>query len=52
MKQSVLSMQKIVIRTMYIHRFYPSGECNAESFFVCRYILNLKKTDKKVFYGN
>ena len=47
MNQSDWSMQKFVKRTMYIHRFYPSGGCSTELPFTSRYILNTYNTDNK-----
>ena len=47
MNQSDWSMQKFVKRTMYIHRFYPSGSCSTELSFTSRYILNTYNTDNK-----
>ena len=45
--QSGWSMQRFVNRTMYIHRFYPTGGCNVESPSVSRYILNIHNNDNK-----
>ena len=45
MNQSGWSMQRFVKRTMYIHRFYPSGGCDTELPFTSRYILNIHNTD-------
>ena len=47
MNQSGWSMQQFVKRTMYIHRFYPSGGCDTELPFTSRYILNIHNTDNK-----
>ena len=47
MNQSVWSMQRLVKRTEYIHRFYPPGGCTTELPFTSRYILNIHKTDNK-----
>ena len=47
MNQSGWSMQRFVKKTMYIHRFYPSGGCITELPFTSRYILNIHNTDKK-----
>ena len=47
MNQSGWSMQRFVKRTMYIHRFYPSGGCDTELPFTSRYILNIHNTDSK-----
>ena len=47
MDQSGWSMQKFVKRTMYMHRFYPSGECTNNLPFTFSYILNIHKTDNK-----
>ena len=47
MNQSGWSMQRFVKRTMYIHRFYPSGGCDTELPFTSRYILNIHNTDNK-----
>ena len=33
MKQSGWSMQRFFKRTMYMHRFYPSGGCHVELHF-------------------
>ena len=41
------SMQRFVKKTMYIHRFYPSGGCDTELPFTSRYILNIHSTDNK-----
>ena len=45
MNQSGWSMQRFVKRTMYIHRFYPSGGCDTELPFTSRYKLNIHNTD-------
>ena len=34
---------------MHIHSFYPSDECDVESPFVSRYILNKNNTESKGF---
>ena len=47
MNQSGWSMQRFIKRTMYIHRFYPTGGCTTELPFTSRYILNIKNTDNK-----
>ena len=47
MNQSGWSMQRLMKRTMYIHRFYPSAGCNTELPFQSRYILNIHNTDNK-----
>ena len=47
MNQSGWSMQRFVKRTMYIHRFYPSGGCTTKLPFTSRYIFNILKTDNK-----
>ena len=47
MNQSGWSMQRFVKRTMYIHRFYPSGGCDTELPFTSRYILNIHNADNK-----
>ena len=47
MNQSDWSMQRFVKRTMYIHRFYPSGGCTTELPFMSRNILNIHNTDNK-----
>ena len=47
MNQSGWSMQRFVKRTMYIHRFYPSGGCTTELPFTSRYIINIHNTDNK-----
>ena len=47
MNQSGWSMQRFVKRTMYIHRFYPTGGCTTELPFTSRYILNIHNTDNK-----
>ena len=39
MNQSGWSMQRFIKRTMYIHRFYPSGWCTTKVPFTSRYIL-------------
>ena len=45
--QSGWSMQRFVNRSMYIHRFYPSGGCTPGLPFTSRYILNIQNTDNK-----
>ena len=50
LNQSGWSMQRFVKRTMYIHRFYPSGGCTTELPFTSRYMLNIHNTDN-VFCG-
>ena len=47
MNQSGWCMQRFIKRTMYIHRFYPTGGCTTELPFTSRYILNIKNTDNK-----
>ena len=47
MNQPGWSMQRLIKRTMYIHRFYPSGGCDTELPFTSRYILNIHNTDNK-----
>ena len=47
MNQSGWSLQKFVKRTMYIHRFYPTGGCTTELPFTSRYIINIHNTDNK-----
>ena len=47
MNQSGWKMQRLVKRTMYIHRFYPSGGCDTELPFTSSYILNIHNTDNK-----
>ena len=47
MKQSGWSMQRFGKRTMYIHRFYPSGGCDTELPFTSRYMLIIHDTDNK-----
>ena len=47
MNQSGWSMQRFIKRTMYIHRFYPSGGCDTELPFTSRYIFNIHNTDNK-----
>ena len=47
MNQSGWSMQRFVKRTMYIHRFHPSGGCSTELPFTSRYIPNIYNTDNK-----
>ena len=47
MNQSGWSMQRFIKRTMYIHRFYPSGGCDTELPLTSRYILNIHNTDNK-----
>ena len=47
MNQSGWSMQRFIKRTMYIHRFYPSGGCDTELPFTSRYILNIHNSDNK-----
>ena len=50
MKQSGWSMQRFLKRTMYIHRFYPSGGCDVELSFKSSYILNIKNNDNKCLF--
>ena len=50
MKQSGWSMQRFVKRTMYIHRFYPTGGCSSELPLISNYIININN-DKKVYCG-
>ena len=45
MNQSSCSMQRFVKRTMYIHRFFPTGGCTTELPFTSRYIPNINNTD-------
>ena len=47
MNQIGWSMQRFIKRAMYIHRFYPSGECDTELPFTSRYILNIHNNDNK-----
>ena len=47
MKQSGWSMQRFVKRTMYIHRFYPTGGCSSELPFISNYIIIINNNDKK-----
>ena len=47
MNQSGWSMQRFIKRTMYIHRFYPSGGCDTELPITSRYIPNIHNTDNK-----
>ena len=47
MNQSGWNMQRFVNRTIYVHRFYPSGGCDTELPFTSRYILNIHITDNK-----
>ena len=47
MNQSGWSMQRFFKRTMYIHRFYPSGGCDTELPFTSRYTFNIHNTDNK-----
>ena len=47
MNQSGWSMQRFVKRTMYIHRFNPTGGCTTELPFTSRYIPNIHNTDNK-----
>ena len=47
MNQSGWSMQRFVKRTMYLHRFFPTGGCTTELPFTSRYILNINNTDNK-----
>ena len=49
MNQSGWSKQRFVKRTLYIHRFYPSGGCTTELPFTSRYIFNIHNTDNKCF---
>ena len=48
MNQSGWSMQRFIQRTMYIHRFHPTGGCTIKVPFTSRYTLNIHNTDKKV----
>ena len=45
--QSGWSMQRVIKRTKYKHRFYPSGGCTTKLPFASRYTLNIKNTDIK-----
>ena len=45
MNQSGWSLQRFIKRTMYIHRFYPTGGCTSELPFTFLYILNIKNSD-------
>ena len=47
MNQSGWSMQRFAKRTMYIHRFHPSGRCDTELPLTSRYIVNIHNTDNK-----
>ena len=47
MNQSGWSMQIFIKRTMYIHRFYPTGGCTTKVPFTSRYILIIHNTDSK-----
>ena len=47
MNQSGWSMQRFVKRTMYIHRFYPTGGSTTELQFLSKYILIIHNTDNK-----
>ena len=47
MNQSGWSMQRFIKRTMYIHRFYPTGACTTELPFTSIYILHIHNTDNK-----
>ena len=47
MKQSDWSMNRFVKRTMYKHRFYPTGGCTNELPFTSKYIINIHKYDNK-----
>ena len=47
MNQSGWSLQRFVKRTMYIHRFYPSGGCATELPFTSRDLLHIHNTDIK-----
>ena len=46
-KQSGWSMQRFIKRSMYIHRFYPSGGYGTELPFTSRYILIIHNSDNK-----
>ena len=46
-KQSGWNNQRFVKRTMYMHRFYPSGCCHVELPFQSRYILNIHNNDNQ-----
>ena len=50
MNQSGWSTQRFVKRTMYINRFYPSGDCTNELPFTSRYVLNIHNTDNKCLF--
>ena len=47
MNQSGRSVQGFIKRTMYIHRFYPSGGCTTKVPFKSRYTFNIHNTDNK-----
>ena len=47
MNKSGWSMQRFVKRTMYIHRFYPTGGSTTELPFTSRYMLSIHNTDNK-----
>ena len=45
MTQSEWSLQKFKLRTMYIHRFYPTGGCHTALQLKSRYLLNIQNDD-------
>ena len=45
--QSGWSTQRIIKRSMYIHRLYSTGGVNTKVSFTSRYILNIRNTDNK-----
>ena len=47
MNQSGWTMKRFIKRTIYIHRFYPSGGCTTKVPFTSRYLLKIKNTGKK-----
>ena len=47
MNLSGWSMQRFIIRTMYLLRFYPTGGCTTKVPFTSRYILNIHNTGNK-----
>ena len=47
MNQSGWNMQRFIRRTMFKHRFYPSGGCDTELPFKSRYAFNIHNTDSK-----
>ena len=45
MNQSGWILQNFILRTMYVHRFYPTGGCYTDLPFKSRYLLNIQNDD-------